>query len=525
MYAQSHISLPIFYHLRVAYSTPFNARLSSLCLPPFPPWFAVRPSQPSAVPRRNPRPFPPRGGATAGDAPNSAWQDPGKLGPEWDYPAPDHDGRPDRRSVLLGEWGGRQLSVADDRHMVTIAGSRAGKSQTVLIPNLRAYPGPAVVIDPKGELFAATRAERSRLGEVIWLDPFNVTGQGSHAYNPLAELALTSPDLLGAESAQIADALIIPPERGDSHWTDAAKNLITGIILHLVTTDPATATIPLLRTHLTKEAELPYLLDAMASNDQLDGMVSNVGRSMMGKFTREAGRETSMTQEMRSIVSTASEQTRPLDDVHRALARSDFQLSWLSDPSRRPMTVYLIIPATRIATHHRWLRLFIYQVLAALERQSIPRERLPLWLVLEEFAALGPMRNIEAAAGYMAGFGIKLWAILQDLTQLKRHYPDSWETFLGNAGVIQAFANVDVTTTRYLSSLLGDATVIERQQNFTDHNQFSKGDDGTREQRRSVPLLAPAEITFHFARKTNRQLVLVPGESPVYMMRLPLPSD
>lgn len=409
--------------------------------------------------------------------------------------------------------------------MVTIAGSRAGKSQTVLIPNLRAYPGPAVIIDPKGELFAATRAERSRLGDVLWFDPFNVTGEGTHAYNPLAELAKAPPDLLGADSAQIADALIIPPEKGDSHWTDAAKNLITGIILHMVTTDPAKASISLLRAHLTDEAAMPGLFDDMASNEALDGAISNIGRSMMGKFSVEARRAPSMTQEMRSIVSTASEQTRPLDDVRQALTRPDIELSWLSEPGRRPITIYLIIPATRIATHHRWLRLFIYQVLAALERRPIPRNRLPLWLVLEEFAALGHMRNVEAAAGYMAGFGIKLWAILQDLTQLKRHYAESWETFLGNAGVIQAFANVDATTTRYLSSLLGDATVIERQSNFTDASHYAKGDDGVRENRRSVPLLAPAEITYHFARQTHRQLVLVPGEAPVYMQRLPLPSD
>ena len=59
---------------------------------------------------------------------------------------------------------------------------------------------------------------------------------------------------------------------------------------------------------------------------------------------------------------------------------------------------------------------------------------------------LGHLESIERAAGYIAGFGVKLWVILQDINQLKSLYKDRWETFLGNAGTLTAFGNVDVTT-------------------------------------------------------------------------------
>jgi type IV secretion system protein VirD4 len=175
----------------------------------------------------------------------------------------------------------------------------------------------------------------------------------------------------------------------------------------------------------------------------------------------------------------------------------------------------------RMSTHYRWLRLVVQQALIAMERKPVAREKLPVWFVLEEFPALGHMRPIEAAAGLMAGFGVKLWTVIQDLTQLKTHYPKSWETFLGNAGVIQAFGNVDITTTDHLSKMLGMTQVLERQDVPVSGSAMAHGDIGKREHVRSVRLLDSYEITQWFARETGLQLVLVPGRPPIYMQRLP----
>lgn len=62
----------------------------------------------------------------------------------------------------------------------------------------------------------------------------------------------------------------------------------------------------------------------------------------------------------------------------------------------------------------------------------------------------------------MAGYGVKLWTILQDLGQLKRHYKESWETFLGNAGMLQFFGNSDMTTLEWISKRLGEVELIRK---------------------------------------------------------------
>lgn len=51
-------------------------------------------------------------------------------------------------------WLGRRDDGAaigndDNRHMLTIAGSRAGKGTSAIVPNLCLWPGSCVVIDPK----------------------------------------------------------------------------------------------------------------------------------------------------------------------------------------------------------------------------------------------------------------------------------------------------------------------------------------------------------------------------------------
>ncbi len=449
--------------------------------------------------------FPPRGSGIAGRyevGPSSIWGHPWELGASWDW-------SPGKR--LLGHWQGRLLGRDDDRHDVTVAGGRAGKSSTVLIPNLLRYPGSAIVLDPKGELARATAAHRIRMGQTVHiLDPFGETGAPSASHNPIDELGQGRPEHVAADAAQLADALIISNNK-DPHWTDTAKDLLRGIILHLLSTTGHAATIREVRSRLNgTPAELDALFSDMVDSSAFDGIVRNIGKSFLGRLGA-GGRE------LQGILSTAQVQTAPLDDIVRITERSDFRLR---DLGAGRMTIYLVLPGMRMGTHYRWLRLVIQQALAAMERSPVPRGQLPVWFILEEFPSLGHMRSIETAAGLMAGFGVKLWSVLQDLTQLQTHYPKSWETFLGNAGVIQAFGNADATTTEYLSKLLGSTQVIERQGVRQSAQSMSHGDPGVREQLRSVRLLDPNEITRHFSRESNRQLIIVPGRPPIYMERL-----
>lgn len=449
--------------------------------------------------------FPPRGSGIAGRLemmPSQVWAHPWQLGPSWDWKS---------GHILLGHWQGRLIGRDDDRHVVTLAGSRAGKSLTVLIPNLLRYQGSCVVIDPKGQLAIATAAHRQSMGQRTFVcDPFGVTGIASASYNPFAELGYGNAQLIAPDATQAMDACIINNSK-DPHWTDAGKNFSRGTVLHqMATTGHATTFRDLRRILSSTPVELENLFTAMTNSSAFDGIVANTGASFLGKL---AGGP----RELQSILSTVQEQTAPFDDLVHVMDRSDFRMT---DLSAGNMTIYLVLPSMRMATHYRWLRLMVQQALGAMERAPVPRGQLPVWFVLEEFPTLGHMKSIETAAGLVAGFGVKLWAVLQDLTQLKTHYAKSWETFLGNAGIIQAFGNADLTTSEHLSKMLGAAQVMERQEVRVSGGAMANGDLGRRENLRSVRLLDANEVTQWFARETGRQLILSPGRPPIYMQRL-----
>jgi len=96
------------------------------------------------------------------------------------------------------------------------------------------------------------------------------------------------------------------------------------------------------------------------------------------------------------------------------LVRSDFKME---DLKRKRTTVYLCLPAMRMGTHARWLRLMILLALSVMERTDV-KPPAPVLFVLDEFPVLGHIQAIETAAGLMAGFGVKLWVIVQNVGQL-----------------------------------------------------------------------------------------------------------
>ena len=93
----------------------------------------------------------------------------------WSYRR-EKDGKAE--GIFLGYRDGRDIGFTDDRHVLTVAGSRAGKGVSLIVPNLRLYDGSALCIDPKGELAKQTYGHREEKGQCCYaLDPFGVAAK------------------------------------------------------------------------------------------------------------------------------------------------------------------------------------------------------------------------------------------------------------------------------------------------------------------------------------------------------------
>ena len=338
-------------------------------------------------------------------------------------------------------------------HLLTFAPTRSGKGVGVVLPNLLLAERAVLCIDPKGENARIAARARSRFGPVHVLDPFGASGLPPARYNPLAALDPLSPDL-AEDAALIAEALVYdPPEQiSEAHWNEEAKALIAGLILHIVCDPPPDgATLAAVRERLTAAPNaFATTLAAMQASRAADGLVARAANRHLGKADREAA----------GVLSSAQRHTHFLDSrrLCDSLGSSDFAFEALR---REHATVFLVLPPERLATHARWLRLLVAQALNALARRtpsSHGGEQPSILFLLDEFAALGRLEPIAQAYSLMAGYGVQLWAMLQDLHQLKALYGERHGTFLANAAVTQVFNVSDIDTAQWVARSLGVTT-------------------------------------------------------------------
>jgi type IV secretion system protein VirD4 len=346
--------------------------------------------------------------------------------------------------------GGQLLRYAGPQHLITIAPTRSGKGVGAIIPNLLAANRSILCVDPKGENARVTAAARLRFGPVHVLDPFGVTGGPSAAFNPLDGLDEDSLEL-AEDAALLADALVhdAPGQHGEAHWNEEAKALIAGVILYVVCHEvPLSRNLTTVRDVLTSAPEEFFdLLRVMQKSTCAGGLIARAANRHLGKADREAA----------GVLSSAQRHTHFLDSRRMAgvLAQSDFRFE---DLKAGVCTVFLVLPPDRLATHSRWLRLLIAQAIGSLARASARPDK-PVLLLLDEFAALGRLEPLEQAFGLMAGYGLQLWPILQDLHQLRSVYGQRAGTFLSNAGLIQIFNVSDVETASWVSKSIGATTM------------------------------------------------------------------
>jgi len=350
------------------------------------------------------------------------------------------------------------LTYKNDAHLITVAPSGSGKGRDVLVPALLTYEGSCIVIDPKGQLAAITRKQRERMGQrIIVLNPFNILPEyigASARFNPMAALD-PGLDSFGTDCDNIADAIVVHESGGrDNHWNDSAHGLISALIGHLAANMNAEdRTLGEVRKILRRPSLLEDAADfAQGGKDEMVAEALDGFRDLANAPNKS---------ELSSIISTARTQTKFLGTkaIAENLNGSDFRFRELKvgrKDDKRPVTVYLTLPTRYLGTCSKWFRLVVAAALDDLMREETG---VPVLVILDEFYQLGKLKVIQNAMSLARGYGLQLWPILQDLTQLQEHYEKSWETFLGNAGVRMFFAPREMTTAEYVSKLCGETTV------------------------------------------------------------------
>lgn len=120
------------------------------------------------------------------------------------------------------------------------------------------------------------------------------------SYNPLAQFDPESPTVV-EEASLLAEGLVLPGGDGEDHWTDTARTLVRGVILHLVSTyerdvqdvDPDAVYEPLLPPEdlMPGDVRSPaaFLFCRMECNPAFDGIVSRPPKASWSPVRTSAG--------------------------------------------------------------------------------------------------------------------------------------------------------------------------------------------------------------------------------------------
>ncbi len=424
----------------------------------------------------------------------AAWADPDDVEERYSY----RDG-----TVWLGRSGGEgrmPLGYLDDRHVCLVGGSRGGKGTTSIVPALITWPGSICCVDPKGENATITAARRGGgsthckgMGQTVKvLDPFQsaqIPDDLRGRFNPLDTLDANSDETID-EAGRIADAIVVVHEGGtnDPFWDESARAMVKGLVLHVLTSPQyeGRRNLVTLRKLITRgdwesvdalreagEKDLPpahgLLWTGLSNNPAFDGLIAGAGDSFTNMLINSP-------KQYESVLQVANRNTEFIDSpaMQRLLEASDFQLSELKT---RPegLSLFLCLPQRYMNTHYRWLRMMIALTVTEMEKvRGRPATGHPILMVLDEFAGLKRMEVIETAAAQIAGYGVKLFFVLQSLEQLKAVYKDNWETFLANSGLKVFFNLEDNFSREYVSKLIGETEVIREVRSESDSTSQSE---------------------------------------------------
>jgi type IV secretion system protein VirD4 len=403
--------------------------------------------------------------------------------------------------------------------MMLVAPTRTGKGRDILIPCLLTFRGSCIVIDPKGQLAAVTKRQRAKFGPVFVLNPFNILPDrlGNQSpdrkepacYNP-EDLLDPASDAFTADSDTIAEAIVTHDGKGESHWPDSARQLVSGFQMRLAS-DPGYAhlkNLAFVRDRVTKN---PYrfareVREVVEAAEKAGKDVDPIVSLVYERLARFAEADAHMNKEISSIISTANTQTAFLSikAIANSLSHSDLRFRQLK---REPTTVYIILPQRYLKAASKWFRVIIQSALHELLQEPGDGEDIPTLAVLDEFTQLGHLQAIEDAMALAAGFGLQLFLVAQDVNKLQETYP-SYKTLLANADVQLFYAPREIDTAKLLSDLSGEKEVVVPSEQVRELSQKEAADGFTGLSlswaRTTVPLLRPHEI-----------MQLAPAQNPV----------
>jgi type IV secretion system protein VirD4 len=421
--------------------------------------------------------------------------------------------RPRAGSFGLGRAGCLRLGTEPETSVLVVGPTRSGKTSAVVIPNLFAWSGPAVVTSTKSELVDVTGAHRQAVGPVYVYDP---TAEGGSArcavtWSPVA--GCDTLDRAWTVAAWLCAPLQSGTSRGDNdwaHWTESGKLLIAPLLYAAATAGLTVVDV----------CEWIHGFDLATPTRMLEELVPGHSEAVHGDAERALAMLTGVDQrperERGTVFSTVMRIFSAFNE--RAVAESARTSRFdAADMLARRGTLYLCTPRQapeRVASLFVGILMTVvteaYRVADARSDGRLPS---PLGLFLDELANVVPVEDLPSLASQGAGRGVVLMSIVQDISQLRSRYGnDRANSIINNHGCKLVLPGLsDPDTADLISRLAGRTPVTDVQV-----SRGAGGSQGATYALRQEPL-----VTVDSLRQLRRgRALLVYRDSPPALVRL-----
>lgn len=394
-------------------------------------------------------------------------------------------------------------------NVLVVGGSGAGKTRFYAKPNIMQCSCSYIVTDPKGELLRSTGHLLEQQGYDVRVFDL-IHPEASLCYNPFRYID-DDKDVLRLISNLIRNTTPKGSHESDPFWTKAETALLQALMLYLLREAPE------------DEQNFTTILDMIAGADVREEDESYKGPLDLLFERLETKNPNSIAVRQYRVYRQSAGKTAKSILVSAGVRLAAFGLPQiacmtcidemkLADLGEKKVALFCCIPDSDTSLNYLVGMLYTqaFQTLYQLADGKYAG-RLPVHVhaVMDEWPNVAMPDDFDKLLSTMRSREISVSIIVQNISQIKALFKDSWESLIGNCDSLLYLGGNEASTHEYLSKALGKETLDT---NTYGQTKGRSGSYSTNFQQTGRELLQPDEI-----RKLDNRyaLLLLRGEAPM----------
>lgn len=420
--------------------------------------------------------------------------------------------KPYSQNILLTQ--NFRISLDTHKHrrclnILVVGGSGAGKSRGFALPNIMQCCCSMVITDPKAELLRKTGGLLEKKGyEVRVFDLINP--DTSFCYNPF-EYVHDDKDVLRLISNLIQNTTPKGSQSSDPFWEKSETALLQALMLYLLHEAPPeeqnfAMIMEMLGSAQVKEEDEDYespldiLFDRLEMRDP-----DSIAVKQYHIYKQAAGKTA------KSILISVGVRLAAFNLPQIAKLTNTDELD-LSSMGEKKVALFCCIPDADTSLNYLvgmiYSQLFqkLYYMADRVHGGALP---VPVNCIMDEFPNVSLPNEFEKILATCRSRSIYCSIIIQNMSQLKALFKDSWESLVGNCDEFLYLGGNEKETHKYVSELLGKETIDT---NTYGQTKGKSGSYSTNFQQSGRELLQPDEVRM---LDNQNALLFIRGERPI----------